>query len=73
MGPLPVSPLDTLLTLMRWHWEAKEKAEAMALAEVAAPFVHPRAQASSAPIHLAEAADDKLDLRHPTGGADAAT
>ena len=72
MGLSPSGLPDILLTLMRWHWAAGEEAESVALARVAAPFVHPRAQAPCASIHLAEADDDELDLRCPAGGADAA-
>ncbi len=71
MGPPPVSPSSILLTFMRRHCAAGEKAEAAALAKVAAPFVHPRAQASCVPTYLTEAADDELDFRCPAGGADA--
>ena len=56
-----ISPLDILLTLMRRHWANKEEEKAVALAKVAAPFVHPRAQASRGSLGLAEASDDELD------------
>jgi hypothetical protein len=56
-----ISPLDIILTLMRRHWDAKEETAAVALAKLAAPFVHPRAQASRAPFDLSEASDDELD------------
>lgn len=55
------SPLDILLVLMRRHWAAGEEAEAVALAKLAAPFVHPRAQASRGAGKLAEVSDDDLD------------
>ncbi len=61
MAPEQISPLDILLTLMRRHWESKEEVEAVALAKLAAPFVHPRAQAPRGAQDLAGASDDELD------------
>ena len=61
MEPPLVSPLDILLTLMRRHWRAEEYPEAVGLAKLAAPFVHPRAQPPRSPTSLAEASDDELD------------
>lgn len=65
------SPLDILLTLMRRHWAAGEEAEAVALAKLAAPFVHPRAQATRQSADLAGASDDELDHAGAADGADA--
>lgn len=63
-GPSTVSPLHIMLTLMNRHWAAGNEAEAVALAKLAAPFVHPRAPAARAPIDLSEASDDQLDPDH---------
>ncbi len=60
-GPLSVSPLYIMLTLMNRHWAAGNEAEAVALAKLAAPFVHPRAPAARAPIDLSDATDEQLD------------
>lgn len=59
--PLTVSPLHIMLTLMNRHWAAGNEAEAVALAKLAAPFVHPRAPAARAPIDLSDATDEQLD------------
>lgn len=67
MAQSQISPLDILLTLMRRHWAAGEESEAVALAKLAAPFVHARAQASRAPSDLAVASDDDLDAAGEAG------
>lgn len=67
MAPLQISPLDILLTLMRRHWAVGEESEAVALAKLAAPFVHPRAQASRAASDLAGVSDDDLDAAGEAG------
>jgi len=63
-GPHSVSPLHIMLTLMNRHWAAGNEAEAVALAKLAAPFVHPRAPAARPPIDLSEASDEQLDGEH---------
>lgn len=60
-GPSNFSPLHIMLTLMNRHWDAGNDAEAVALAKIAAPFIHPRAPAARARIDLSEASDDQLD------------
>ncbi len=72
MRPLSVSPLDIVLTLMRRKIAEGEQTESAALAKVAAPFLHGRAHSSRISANLAEATDDELDFRRPTGGTDAA-
>ena len=59
--PDDVVPLDVFLTLMRRAWAAGDEKEAVAMAKLAAPFLHPRAAASRAPGTMAEASDDDLD------------
>ncbi len=72
MRPPSVSPLDTVLTLMRRKVSEGEGTEAAVLAKVAAPFLHGRAHSSRISKYLAEAEDDELDFRRPAGRMDAA-
>lgn len=63
------SPLHIMLTLMNRHWAAGNDAEAVALAKIAAPFIHPRASAARARIDLSEASDDQLGAECETADA----
>lgn len=60
-GPDAVVPLDIFLSLMRSAWAAGDVKEAVAMAKLAAPFMHPRAAASRPLLGLAEMSDDDLD------------
>lgn len=56
-----VSPLHVLLTVMRQRWGAGDKDGAVALAKVAAPYLHGRPQNVRVATSLAEMPDDELD------------
>jgi len=59
--PDDVVPLDVFLTLMRRAWAEGDTKEAVAMARLAAPFLHPRAAASRPSVGLADMSDDDLD------------
>ena len=64
-----VLPLFVLLDVMRRRWNEKDYAGAVALARLAAPYVHGRA-ASVRPLgDLAEMPDDELGFYDPGGAA----
>ena len=54
-----------ILTTMRRHWDESEYAAAVALARIAAPYLHPRLPASAPPMELAEMTDADLDAVRP--------
>ena len=63
------SPLFVLLTVMRQRWEAGDVEGAIALAKVAAPYLHGRAPTVRAPEELAELSDAELGGWGGAGGA----
>ena len=56
-----VSPLTVLLTVMRQRWEVDDHDGAVALARLAAPYLHGRAGMSRPSGELAGVPDDELD------------
>ena len=67
-----VSPLDVLLSVMRERWKADDKEGAVALARLAAPYMHGRAAVARPAGELSEVPDDELDGWSSDGGAAAA-
>ncbi len=55
------SPLHVMLTVMRRKWRDGDEDGAVALAKVAAPYVHPKAAAVRPSNDLAQVSDDDLD------------
>ncbi len=55
------SPLHVMLTAMRRKWRDGDEDGAVALAKVAAPYVHPKAAAARPSNDLAQVSDDDLD------------
>lgn len=64
-----VSPLTVLLTAMRRRWEANDEPGAVALARVAAPYLHGRVSPARAFGELAEVPDEELGAWSGAGGA----
>ena len=56
-----LSPLSVLLTVMRQRWAAGDLEGAVALAKVAAPYMHGKAPAARPFGDLAAVADDDLE------------
>ena len=54
-----------ILTTMRRHWDKAEYDAAIALARIAAPYLHPRLPASAPPVELAAMTDADLDAVRP--------
>ena len=67
-----VSPLHVLLTVMRQRWLGKDYGGAVALAKLAAPYMHGRAATARLPGGLAEVPDEELDAWSCDGGTPAA-
>ncbi len=55
------SPLFVMLTVMRRKWRDGDEDGAVALAKVAAPYVHPKVPAARPCMDLAQVSDDELD------------
>ena len=66
------SPLHVMLTVMRRKWRDGDEDGAVALAKVAAPYVHPKVPAARPSHDLAQVSDDELDEGGAIGGAAAA-
>ncbi len=67
------SPLHVMLTVMRRKWRDGDEDGAVALAKVAAPYVHPKVPAARPSTELAQVSDDELDdfvARSRAGAAD---
>lgn len=64
-----VLPLYVLLTVMRQRWEEKDYDGAVALAKLAAPYMHGRVMAARPLGDLAEVPDDELEAWFSFGGA----
>ena len=56
-----LSPLSVLLTVMRDRWEAGDRDGAVALARLAAPYMHGRAATALPAGELAGVPDEELD------------
>ena len=61
-----VSPREILLAAMHAKWRAGAVDEAVALARIAAPYLHPRARAGAGGGDLARLSDE--ELRKIAGG-----
>jgi len=66
------SPLYVLLTVMRQRWAANDQEAAVALARVAAPYMHGRAVTMRPAGELAGISDDELDSWAGDFGGEAA-
>ena len=66
------SPLYVLLTEMRRRWEAKEYDGAVALARLAAPYLHGRAPSVRPAGELAGVPDEELEAWGVGGGEESA-
>lgn len=64
-----VSPLTVLLTVMRRRWTANDEPGAVALARIAAPYMHGRVCPARAFGELSEVPDDELGSWCGAGGA----
>ncbi len=62
------SPLHVMLTVMRRKWRDGDEDGAVALAKVAAPYVHPKVPAARPSVDLAQVSDDDLDETALDGG-----
>lgn len=67
-----VLPLFVLLTVMRERWKDGDTDGAVALAKLAAPYMHGRAATARPLGDLAEVPDDELEAWFGFGGAGAA-
>ena len=56
-----VTPLYILLSVMRRKWLADDLDGAVALAKVAAPYMHPKVPAARPIFDLSEVSDEELD------------
>jgi len=67
-----LSPLHILLLVMREKWKNGDKDGAVALAKIAAPYLHPKVPAARPSGDLAGVSDDELDRFERGGGAGSA-
>ena len=67
-GMAELSPLFVLLTVMRQRWDTGDFGGAVALAKLAAPYMHGRAATARPPGDLAEVLDEELDAWPGDGG-----
>jgi hypothetical protein len=70
MPDLILMPLHVLLLVMRRKWDEGDEDGAVALAKIAAPYLHPRVPAARPVGDLAGVSDDELDRFERRGGAD---
>ena len=63
------TPLDILLSEMRRKWDANDKEGAVALARLAAPYLHPRVQPTKPAAEMSKLTDADLDQLCGTDGA----
>ena len=64
--PTPdISPLSLILTIMRERYAAEDYDAAIALAKIAAPYLHPRVPAATPPTDLAAMPDADLEQLSP--------
>jgi len=55
------SPLHVMLTVMRRKWRDGDEAGAVALAKVAAPYVHAKVPAARPGLDISQISDEELD------------
>ena len=65
-----LSPLSVLLTVMRKRWDAKDFDGAVALAKVAAPYLHGKAPVARAFGDVAGVPDEELEEWGGAGGTE---
>jgi hypothetical protein len=63
--PCPDTPLELILTEMRRKFRGGDKDGAVALARIAAPYLHPRLPAATPAADLATMPDADLDTVRP--------
>jgi hypothetical protein len=63
------TPLQILLLVMRQRWRDEDVDGAVALAKIAAPYLHARVPAARPAADLAGVSDDELDRFDGGGGA----
>ena len=68
----PPTPLDVLLRAMRQKWEEGDTAGAVALAKVAAPYLHPKPAAARGAAEMSQLPDDEIERLCSDGGESAA-
>ncbi len=66
------TPLHVLLLVMRQRWREGDMDGAVALAKIAAPYLHPKVPAARPAADLAGVSDDELDRYERSGGAGSA-
>lgn len=66
-----VTPLQILLSAMRRKWKEQDEAGAVALAKIAAPYMHAKVPAARPSADLSGVSDDELDRFERGGGAGA--
>ncbi len=66
------TPLHVLLLVMRQKWREGDKDGAVALAKIAAPYLHAKVPAARPAADLAGVSDDELDRYEGGGGASSA-
>jgi hypothetical protein len=67
-----LTPLNILLLVMRQKWRDGDLDGAVALAKIAAPYLHPKVPATRPSGELAGVSDDELDRFERGGGAGSA-
>ena len=67
-----LTPLHILLLVMRRKWREGDLDGAVALAKIAAPYLHPKVPAARPAGDLAGVSDDELDRFERVGGAGSA-
>lgn len=74
-SPDELTPLAILLRCMREKWEEGDRTEAVRLASIAAPYLHPRVKSSAADarVELCQLSDvelaQRLDVARTRGSA----
>lgn len=63
--PTDMTPLAIILTLMRQRFDDQDMDGAVALARIAAPYIHPRVTATTPQADLAAMPDADLDAIRP--------
>ncbi len=60
-----ISPLNLILEIMRERYAAQDYDGAIALAKIAAPYLHPRVSSATSPSDLATMPDADLEQLSP--------
>ena len=63
-----ITPLQVLLSVMQQKWKEKDLDGAVALARIAAPYLHAKVPAARAAAELSGVSDDELDRLECDGG-----